>query len=65
VTVTFPTGKVQRFKAVTSPDCEMFSQIALAELGFEAEAGTQGTLTAASASSGRRRSSDGADAAEE
>jgi YD repeat-containing protein len=46
VTVTFPTGKVYRFKAVTSPDCEMFTQIQLAELSFEPEAGTHGTLTA-------------------
>jgi hypothetical protein len=28
VTVTFPTGKVTRFKAVTAPDCEMFDSAA-------------------------------------
>jgi hypothetical protein len=46
VTVTIPTGKVHRFKATTTPDCETFSQISLAELSFVPEAGTRGTLTA-------------------
>jgi YD repeat-containing protein len=45
VTVTFPTGKVYRFKSSVDPDCEMFTMVGMTGMVFDAEPGTHGTLT--------------------
>jgi len=45
VTVTFPTGKVYRFKSALDPECEMFTQVGMTSMAFEAEPGTHGDLT--------------------
>jgi RHS repeat-associated protein len=45
VTVTFPTGKVYRFRSAVDPSCEMFTMVGMTAMAFDAEAGTRGTLT--------------------
>jgi RHS repeat-associated protein len=46
VTITFPTGKVYKFEATTSPTCQQLVPIDAVTLGFRPAAGTQGSLVA-------------------
>ena len=51
VTITFPSGKVYRFRATVAPDCQFVYPVRIADLTFEPEAGTRGELVAFGASS--------------
>lgn len=46
VTITFPTGKVYKFEATTSPACQQLVPLEAVTLGFRPAAGTQGSLVA-------------------
>ena len=46
VTVTFPSGKVYKFQAVTSPRCSVLVPIQTAAVGFAPLPGTHGSLEA-------------------
>jgi RHS repeat-associated protein/uncharacterized repeat protein (TIGR01451 family) len=46
VTITFPTGKVYKFEATTSPACQQIAPLEAVDLGFRPAAGTQGSLVA-------------------
>jgi RHS repeat-associated protein len=46
VTITFPDGKVYKFRAATAPQCSTLVPIESAAVGFVPLAGTQGSLAA-------------------
>lgn len=46
ITITFPGGRVYKFKATTTPQCQRFANISATTIGFTAMPGTHGTLVA-------------------
>ncbi|HEX7183230.1 MAG TPA: RHS repeat-associated core domain-containing protein [Thermoanaerobaculia bacterium] len=46
VTITFSTGKVYKFEAITTPQCQQVAPLTEATLGFRPVAGTRGSLAA-------------------
>jgi RHS repeat-associated protein len=46
VTITFPDGKVYKFRTITSPQCSVLTPIESTAVGFVSLPGTQGSLAA-------------------